>query len=162
MSAHSIQNLLYSCVKFTVMNLTKDIRDIDVIYVDKINRHVANNDTIIKLVNDSSMNNVDVYVNIISAGYNLNKTEIEVLRYVVGNNNKVSITKVHNDVARIVGKSTMTINRAIHSLRVKKLVYINENDDVQVSSAVLTDVDTINKAQFIVIEVAPKVTSNGL
>ena len=68
------------------MNLVIDKRKTNIIYVDKDNNHVANNNDIIKLIATNNTSAIDAYVKILAGTYNLNDTEIAVLKYLIAAN----------------------------------------------------------------------------
>lgn len=144
------------------MNLVIDKRKTDIIYVDKDNNHVANNNDVIKLIVTNNNSAVDAYVKILAGTYSLNDTEIAVLKYLIaGNSNELSGI-VCVTVAKLIHKSTATIARAIASLRDKRLIYGDGANAVKVSSSIATSTSAINNAKFLVIELRPEVTSNGV
>lgn len=144
------------------MNIITDKRKTDSIYVDKNNNHIANNDEILKLMNTDNSSNIDIYIGIIAGANNLNKTEIAVLKYILNNNGSNLSGQVCVNVARIINKSTATVARAITSLRDMKLIYGDGANTIKISSSIITNIETLSKAKFIVIELHPEVTSNGI
>lgn len=154
--------MLYWSSKFANMNIITDKRKTNIIYVDKNNNHVANNDDILKLINTDNSSNIDVYIGIIAGANNLNETEIAVLKYILNNNGNNLIGQVCVNVARIINKSTATVARAITSLRDMKLIYGNGANTVKLSSSITTNIETLSKAKFIVIELNPEITSNSV
>lgn len=144
------------------MNIVIDKRKTNIIYVDKNNNHVANNDDILKLINTDNSSNIDVYIGIIAGANNLNGTEIAVLKYILNNNDNNLIGQVCVNVAKIINKSTATVARAITSLRNMKLIYGNDANTIKLSSSITTNIETISKTKFIVIELNPEVTSNSI
>lgn len=144
------------------MDISIDKRKTDIIYVDKENNHVANNDEVLKLVSTNNKTNVDTYVRIISAAYNLNDTEIAVLKYLIDNDNVSTTLLIPMIVAERINKSRATISRAIDSLRDKHLIYITSSNCVVVVNSIYTNRDNLIKAKFLVIELHPEVTSKGI
>lgn len=144
------------------MDLVIDKRKTDIIYVDKVNNHVANSNNVIKLMSINNDSNIDTYIKILAGTYALNDTEIAVLRYIITNRyNNLSGT-ICATVAKVINKSVTTIVRAIDSLRAKRLIYGNSSNALKVSTSIATDVDALSNAKFIVIELHPEVTSNGV
>lgn len=144
------------------MNIITDKRKTDSIYVDKNNNHIANNDEILKLMNTDNSSNIDIYIGIIAGANNLNKTEIAVLKYILNNNGSNLSGQVCVNVARIINKSTATVARAITSLRDMKLIYVDGANTIKISSSIITNIEILSKSKFIVIELHPEVTSNGI
>ena len=144
------------------MNLVIDKRKTDIIYVDKDNNHVANNNDIIKLIATNNTSAIDTYVKILAGTYNINDTEIAVLKYLIAGNNNELAGIVCDAVAKLICKSTATITRAIASLRDKRLIYIDSANAVKVSSSIAISTSAIANAKFLVIELHPEITSNGV
>ena len=148
------------------MNISIDKRKTNIIYVDKENSHIANDDEVLKLVNncnndaDSNNINIDTYVNIIAGYNNLSTIEVDVLKYLLYESKDNSLKDVCDNVSKVVNKSGITIKRAVYSLKSKGLVYINAANCVVVSNAISASVSKINNAKFIVIELNTKDTSN--
>lgn len=144
------------------MNLIIDKRKTDIIYVDKDNNHVANNNDIIKLIATNNTSAIDAYIKILAGTYNLNDTEIAVLKYLIAGNSNELAGIVCDAVAKLICKSTATVTRAIASLRDKRLIYIDGDNAVKVSSSIATSTSAIANAKFLVIELHPEITSNGV
>lgn len=144
------------------MNLIIDKRKTDIIYVDKANNHVANSNDVIKLISINNDSNIDAYIKIFAGFYCLNDTEVAVLRYIITNTNNELSGIVCATVAKLINKSTATVARAIDSLRAKRLIYSNSTNALKVSTSIATNDKAISNAKFIVIELHPKVTSNGV
>lgn len=148
------------------MNISIDKRKTNIIYVDKENNHIANDDEVLKLVNncnnDANSNNIniDTYVNIIAGYNNLSTIEVDVLKYLLYNSKDNALKDVCDNVSKTVNKSGITIKRAVYSLKDKGLVYINAANCVIVSNTISASVSKINSAKFIVIELNTKDTSN--
>lgn len=144
------------------MDLVIDKRKTDIIYVDKVNNHVANSNDIIKLISINNDSNIDAYLKILAGTYALNDTEVAVLKYIITDKYDNLSGAVCITVAKIINKSTTTVARAIDSLRAKRLIYSNGANALKVSTSIAIDVNTISNAKFIVIELHPEVTSNGV
>lgn len=144
------------------MNVITDKRKTNIIYVDKNNNHVANNDDILKLINIDNSSNIDIYIGIIAGANNLNETEIAVLKHVLNNNGCELIGELCFAVSKIINKSTATVARAIANLRNMKLIYGDGANTIKLSSSITTNIKTLSKAKFIVIELNPEVTSNSI
>ena len=148
------------------MNISIDKRKTNIIYVDKENNHIANDDEVLKLVNncnndsDSNNVNIDAYVNIIAGYNNLSVIEVDVLKYLLYNSKDNALKDVCDNISKVVNKSGITIKRAVYSLKDKGLVYINAANYVVVSNTINASVSKINNAKFIVIELNTKDTSN--
>lgn len=144
------------------MNLVIDKRKTDIIYVDKDNNHVANNNDIIKLIATNNTSAINAYVKILAGTYSLNNTEIAVLKYLIAGNNNELARIVCDAVAKLICKSTATVTRAIASLRDKRLIYIDSANAIKVSSSIAISTSAIANAKFLVIELHPEITSNGI
>lgn len=144
------------------MNLVIDKRKTNIIYVDKDNNHVANNNDIIKLIATNNTSAIDAYVKILAGTYNLNDTEIAVLKYLIAGNSNELAGIVCDAVAKLICKSTTTVTRAIASLRDKRLIYIDGTNAVKVSSSIATSTSAIANAKFLIVELHPEITSNGI
>lgn len=148
------------------MNISIDKRKTNIIYVDKENSHIANDDEVLKLVNncnndaDSNNININTYVNIIAGYNNLSTIEVDVLKYLLYNSKDNGLKDVCDNISKVVNKSGITIKRAVYSLKAKGLVYINAANCVVVSNTISASVSKINNAKFIVIELNTKDTSN--
>ena len=141
------------------MDLITDKRKTDIIYVDKANNHVANNNEIIKLMSINNDSNIDIYLKILAGIYALNNAEIAVLRYVIADKDNSLSGQVCVAVAKVINKSTATVARAIDSLRAKRLVYGNGSNALKVSTSINAEVKVITNAKFLIIELHPEVTS---
>lgn len=144
------------------MDLIIDKRKTDIIYVDKANNHVANSNNVIKLISINNDSNIDAYIKIFAGVYCLNDTEIAVLRYIITNADNELSGIVCTTVAKLINKSTTTVARAIDSLRAKRLIYNNGANALKVSTSIATNTKAISNAKFIVVELHPEVTSNGV
>lgn len=132
------------------------------IYVDKSNNHIANVDDIIKLTFTDNSATIDKYIAIIAGVYKLNETEVAVLKYIIADKYNSLSGQVCIAVAKIINKSTATIARAIDSLRTKKLIYGNGANALKVSTSIDVNNEALSNAKFVVIELHPEVTSNGV
>lgn len=144
------------------MKVIIDKRKSNAIYVDKSNNHVANVDDIIKLTFTDNYATIDKYIAIIAGVYKLNETEVAVLKYIITDKYNSLSGQVCIAVAKIINKSTATIARAIDSLRTKKLIYGNGANTLKVSTSIDVNNDALSNAKFVVIELHPEVTSNGV
>lgn len=144
------------------MDICIDKRKSEIIYVDKANNHVADNSEVIKLINNCNDSVIDVYVKILAGVNKLNNTEVEVLKYIMYESNISSYNNILNDVSKNINKSTTTISRAINSLKDKKLIYAHCSNNIIVSNNIAISKYDINNAKFLVIELNPKETSNGI
>lgn len=144
------------------MNIVTDDRDKEILYVDKTNLHTANNDNVIKLINNGNINTIDIICNIIAGDNNLTEVETDVLKIIINNNgftfNKSNIKKI----AYLISKSETTVNRAIYSLNKKRIIFHNIVDNkITLGSRLNINKEQLNKTDFIVIEVNPNKTSNN-
>ena len=144
------------------MNLVIDKRKTDIIYVDKDNNHVANNNDIIKLIATNNTSAINAYVKILAGTYSLNDTEIAVLKYLIASNSNGLAGIVCDAVAKLICKSTATVARAIASLRDKRLIYIDSANVIKVSSSIAASTSAIDNAKFLIVELHPEITSNGI
>lgn len=134
------------------MKLIKDNRKTDIMYVDKANLQYAENEEILKLV--SPNNSINTYINTIAGAYRLNQYQISVIKYLLVNSDVVNTYgEVSAKVARVFAKTPITIARAIENLRKQGLVLVNVNGEIKISSIIENNIEVINKAKFIVIEV---------
>lgn len=144
------------------MNIVTDDRDKEILYVDKTNLHNANNDNVIKLINNGNIDTIDIICNIIAGDNKLNELETDMLRIIINNNgfifNKNNIKKL----SYLIGKSETTVNRVIDSLNKKRIIFHNIVDNkISLSSNLNLHKDKLNKIDFIIIEVNPNKTSNN-
>ena len=144
------------------MNIVTDDRDKEILYVDKINLHNANNDNVIKLINNRNIDAINIICNIIAGDNKLNELETDMLRIIINNNgfifNKNNIKKL----SYLIGKSETTVNRVIDSLNKKRIIFHNIVDNkITLSSNLNLHKDKLNKTDFIIIEVNPNKTSNN-
>lgn len=144
------------------MDLIIDKRKTDIIYIDKANNHVANSNDVIKLISINNDSNIDTYIKILAGVYCLNNAEVAVLRYLNSNANNELSRVVCIAVAKLINKSTTTVARAIDSLRNKRLIYDNGVNALKVSASIATNINALSNAKFIIIELHPEVTSNGV
>lgn len=144
------------------MNLVIDKRKSNAIYVDKSNNHIANADDIIKLTFIDNSTAINKYIAIIAGVYKLNDTEVAILKYIINNKYNNLSGQVCITVAKIINKSTATIARAIASLRDKRLIYSDENNAIKISTSININIEALYKAKFLVIELHPEITSNGI
>ena len=144
------------------MDLIIDKRKNDIIYVDKANNHVANSNDVIKLISINNDSNIDAYIKIIAGVYCLNDTEVAVLRHIITNADKELSGIICTTVAKLINKSTATVARAIDSLRAKRLIYSTDSNAIRVSTSIATNDKAISNAKFIIVELHPEVTSNGV
>lgn len=137
------------------MNINIDQRETDCLYVDKLNLHTANNNEIIKfIVTDNKINKVDLYLNFISAIYELSYIEKILIKYLFYNKGVKHIT---NSIAvkdiktnHLVSKST--ILRGLASLNNKYLIAYSAEGEIRVSSKINNNYTKINNSKFYVIE----------
>lgn len=144
------------------MNLIIDKRKTDIIYIDKDNNHIANNNDIIKLIATNNTSSIDTYIKILAGTYSLNDTEFAVLKYLIADNSNEVAGIVCTAVAKIIRKSNATVTRAIASLRSKRLIYVDDANTLKVSSSIANSIYAIANAKFLIVELHPEVTSNGL
>lgn len=144
------------------MNIIKDNRNSNAIYVDKANNHVANTDEIIRFRCAKYMSTIDKYIAIVTGGLSFNNTEIAVLKHIINNNGTKLSGELCIAVAKEVNKSTATVVRAINTLRDEGFIYGDGSNIIKLSSAIAANIEDINKANFFVIEVNPDVTSKHI
>lgn len=141
------------------MNITIDNSTSNAMYVDKANNHIANSDEIIRFKCCDYKDIIDKYLSIISGFRNLTKTETAVLKHIITDKeNKFSGT-LCIAIAKEINKSTATVARAISTLKDERLIYEDYNKEVKLSASISTNIETLSKAKFFIIEVNPKVTS---
>lgn len=144
------------------MNIIKDNRNSNAIYVDKSNNHVANTDEIIRFRCAEYMSAIDKYIAIVTGGLSFNDTEIAVLKHIINNNGTELSGELCIAVAKEVNKSTATVVRAINILRNEGFIYGDGSNTIKLSSAIDADIKAINKAKFFVIEINPDITSKHI
>lgn len=144
------------------MNISIDKRKTDIIYADKVNNHIAYNDETIKLINNCNNSVIDIYVNVLAGINKLNDTEIEVLKYIMYNDNNVHYIKILNNVSKNINKSVTTVSRAVSTLKSKKLIYATSFNNIIISDYIAISNNKANNAKFLVIELNPKVTSREI
>lgn len=144
------------------MNIIKDNRNSNAIYVDKANNHVANADEIVRFKCAEYMSAIDKYIAIITAGLYLNEAEVAVIKHIINNNGTELSGQICIAVAKEINKSTATVARAISSLRDKRLLYGDGAKATTLSSAIAASIDSLIKAKFFVIELNPDITSKHI
>ncbi len=137
------------------MNINIDQRKTDCLYVDKVNLHTANNDEIIKfIVTNNKTNKVDLYLNFISAIYELSYMEKILIKYLFYNKEVTHITNpvVIKDIKKnhIVSKST--ILRGLSSLNSKYLITYSANGEIRLSDKINNNSAKLNNSKFYIIE----------
>lgn len=137
------------------MNINIDQRKTDCLYVDKVNLHTANNDEIIKfVVTNNKTNKIDLYLNFISAVYELSYMEKILIKYLFYNKEITHITNpiVVKDIKKnhIVSKST--ILRGLSSLNSKYLIVYSANGEIRLSDKINNTAIKLNNSKFYVIE----------
>lgn len=150
------------CTKFVYMGIIVDNRKTNILYVDKENNHVANNNEVTKLINIGNTSPIDIYVAIIAGNFNLNVIEVETLKYIINYNTEPTTGQVCDAVSKTVNKSTATIARAIGSLRRHRLIYVNGTNNIYLSASINIDRNALRNSKFIVIEVNPETTSGSI
>lgn len=149
---HTEHFLLYCYANFVSMNITIDNRKTDILYVDKDNNHVATNNEVIKLISRDGLPAIAAILNIIAGNERLSNNEIAILYVVMNSVAPVNYKELVTKVSDVIAKSTATVARAIESLNNKKLIYVNESNEVKVSTSISISKDALSKAKFIVIE----------
>lgn len=137
------------------MNINIDQRKTDCLYVDKVNLHTANNDEIIKfVVTNNKTNKIDLYLNFISAVYELSYMEKILIKYLFYNKEVTHITNpvVVKDIKKnhIISKST--ILRGLASLNSKYLIVYSANGEIRLSDKINNTAIKLNNSKFYVIE----------
>lgn len=144
------------------MDLVIDRREHDVIYVDRANLHNADSKEIVNFTIDDTFDSVSAYVKVLAGFYNLNETECAVLKVIIYSDGAKSLARTLNKVSKLINKSNTTVNRAINNLRSLNLIYINEDNVVNLSSAINISKDKLDSSKFFIIEVNPKLTSKNI
>lgn len=134
------------------MEISIDNRKTDIIYVDKANLSTANNDEVIKLICKYNNNSVEVLSGIFAGIYNLNKLEELILTMLLNADEELEIKDVVEILMVMANKSKITINRAIETLRNKRLAYTNRNKIKASNHIAIKDKD-INKIKALIIEI---------
>lgn len=141
------------------MDVVIDNSTSSAMYVDKANNHIANSDEIIRFKCCDYKDIVDKYLSVISGFRNLTKTETAVLKHIINDKDNKHSCTLCIAVAKEINKSTATVARAISTLKNERLIYEDYNKEVKLSASILTDINTLSKAKFFIIEVNPEVTS---
>ena len=141
------------------MKIVIDNRKTDILYVDKENNHVIKDKEVIKLINTEDNVNIDVYIGIITGVNKLNETESFVLKHVMINDGSVKKLNAINDITKDINKSVSTVNRAIECLNSKGLIYITNDGEIKVSNSIRVNINDIDNAKLLAIELNPGVTS---
>ena len=144
------------------MKIVIDNRKTDILYVDKENNHVIKDKETIKLVNARDNSNIDVYIGIIAGVNKLNETESFVLKHVMINDGSVKKLNAINDITKDINKSVSTVNRAIECLNSKGLIYITNDGEIKVSNSIRVNINDIDNAKLLAIELNPEVTSKAI
>lgn len=148
------------------MDLLVDNRKTDAMYVDKELSHVATNDNLIKFITKDCRNNLKLAVDLFAGVLRLNESEAETMYYInylSDDNGQVSIIKTSDVFRSNTLKSKSTFDRAIESLKEKGIIYFtNKGKDICIKKEYNINVNAIDKAAFIVIEVKPEVSSQAV
>lgn len=136
------------------MNIELDKRKTNILYVDKKNNHLANNNEVIKFVTEDNDCTIDKYIAIISGFYKLTNTETTILKYIITNRNDTTFNNIYNNVCKELKKCEHTIYRAIMSIRNKGIIYY-DGKNLQLSKGIDINVNDFNNAKFFVIELNP-------
>lgn len=138
------------------MNIEVDNRQKEIIYVDKVNLHNASNNDIIKLIAKDYKNKLEIYTNIIAGIYKLKEAERNLLNIIMKLGGYVYSPEAREKAKEIYSISCTNYFRTLYSLRDKKLIYIDVNNNVSVCSNIKLKNKDINNAKFIVIEIKDK------
>lgn len=147
--------------KRNIMKLIKDNRETDIIFVDKYNNQVANNDETIKLIN-SDNTKFELYIDIIAISNNLNNNDKAIIRLIFNaENNIIDVTKLSNKFRIITAKSASTFCRSLMTLKDLKIIDI-VNNNASINENYYIDYDKIINSKFIIIELDTNDTSKSI
>lgn len=135
------------------MAIIIDNRKKDILYVDKENNHFAKTNNVIKLINNSNIDIIDIYISIVTTGIKLSDIELKVLKFILLNNRKYTVKDICDIVSKDINKAHITISRAINALNKQRFIFINAINIVCASNSIKLHKKDIDNASFIVIEV---------
>ena len=148
------------------MELNVDYRKTNAMYVDKELSQVATDDSLIKFITKDCHDPLKLAISLFAGVFNLNESETDTMYYInylSDNNGQVSLIKVSDVFRSNTLKSKSTFDRAIESLKDKGIIYFtNLGKDICIKKEYKVNVNDIDKASFIVIEVKPQVTSQAV
>lgn len=148
------------------MELNIDNRKTDAMYVDKELSQVAVDDSLVKFITKDCHDPLKLAISLFAGVFNLNESETDTMYYInylSDNNGQVSLIKVSDVFRSNTLKSKSTFDRAIESLKDKGIIYFtNLGKDICIKKEYKVNVNDIDKASFIVIEVKPQVTSQAV
>lgn len=148
------------------MELNVDYRKTNAMYVDKELSQVAIDDSLVKFITKDCHDPLKLAINLFAGVFNLNESETDTMYYInylSDVNGQVSLIKVSDVFRSNTLKSKSTFDRAIESLKDKGIIYFtNLGKDICIKKEYKVDVNSIDKAAFIVIEVKPQVTSQAV
>lgn len=143
------------------MKLIKDNRETDIIFVDKCNNQVANNNETIKLIN-SDNTKLEVYIDIIAISNNLNDNDKAIIRLIFNTeNNIINVTKLSNKFRITTAKSASTFCRSLMNLKDLKIIDI-VNNNASINENYYIDYNKIINSKFIIIELDTNDTSKSI
>lgn len=148
------------------MELNVDYRKTNAMYVDKELSQVATDDSLVKFITKDCHDPLKLAINLFAGVFNLNESETDAIYYInylSDNNGQVPLVKVSDVFRSNTLKSKSTFDRAIESLKDKGIIYFaNLGKDICIKKEYKVNVNSIDKASFIVIEVKPQVTSQAV
>lgn len=148
------------------MELNVDYRKTNAMYVDKELSQVATDDSLIKFITKDCHDPLKLAINLFAGVFNLNESETDAIYYInylSDNNGQVPLVKVSDVFRTNTLKSKSTFDRAIEGLKDKGIIYFaNLGKDICIKKEYKVNVNDIDKAAFIVIEVKPQVTSQAV
>lgn len=148
------------------MELNIDNRKTKAMYVDKELSQVAIDDSLVKFITKDCHDPLKLAISLFAGVFNLNESETDTMYYInylSDNNGQVSLIKVSDVFRSNTLKSKSTFDRAIESLKDKGIIYFtNLGKDICIKKEYKVNVNSIDKASFIVIEVKPQVTSQAV
>ena len=148
------------------MELNIDYRKSNAMYVDKELSQVAIDDSLVKFITKDCHDPLKLAISLFAGVFNLNESETDAMYYInylSDANGQVSLIKVSDVFRSNTLKSKSTFDRAIESLKDKGIIYFtNLGKDICIKKEYKVNVNSIDKAAFIVIEVKPQVTSQAV
>lgn len=148
------------------MELNVDYRKTNAMYVDKELSQIAIDDSLVKFITKDCHDPLKLAISLFAGVFNLNESETDTMYYInylSDVNGQVSLVKVSDVFRSNTLKSKSTFDRAIESLKDKGIIYFaNLGKDICIKKEYKVNVNSIDKASFIVIEVKPQVTSQAV
>lgn len=133
------------------MNIIKDLRDVDIRYVDKENLQSVTTENVVKLINTDKEEVLKIICSLIGNSKDLLKEEINAL-YIICAVNIPSPTppELYKKYTKLFDKSYLTFYRAINKLIAKGICYSDSLNQIKLKSDY--DFKNITNKELIIIE----------